>query len=84
MSDYPPRHLPASSETWENEGGSLKPNPNLERFGIVRHLVESYSVGGYRYAKLADAMAQSRRMASRPGAAASAGSDKPACCPAGV
>lgn len=34
-----------------------------ERLGVVRHLTETYSVGGYRYTNLADAIAQARSMA---------------------
>lgn len=50
------------SESWEKEGGSI-PNAELaERLGIIRHLTETYSVGGFRYTSLSDAIALARRM----------------------
>lgn len=58
-------HLNASSpqsESWENEGGSRTPEGLAESLGIVRHITETYSVGGYRYSSLTDAIAQARRM----------------------
>lgn len=52
----------AKSEIWENEGGSLASPELAERLGVVRHVTETYSVGGFRYISLADAIAQARRM----------------------
>ena len=50
-------------EAWENEGGSLAPENIAVSLGVMRHLTETYSVGGFRYTNLADAIAQARRMA---------------------
>ena len=47
----------------ENEGGSLTALPSAESLGILRQVTETYSVGGYQYTNLTDAMAQARRMA---------------------
>ncbi|MBO9510537.1 hypothetical protein [Erythrobacter sp. A6_0] len=47
----------------ESEGGSLPTNELAERLGVTRHMTESYSVGGFRYTSLTDAIAQARRMA---------------------
>ena len=33
-----------------------------ESLGVVRHTIETFSVGGYRYTNLADAVAQARQM----------------------
>jgi hypothetical protein len=49
-------------ESWENEGGSVSPKPDLESLGITRLMTETYAVGGYSYTNLADALAQARRM----------------------
>jgi hypothetical protein len=58
-----PHQSTSKSETWENEGGSLSPQDVAESLGIVRHLTETYSIGGYQYTNLMDAIAQARRMA---------------------
>ena len=50
------------AENWENEGGSLDPASYAESLGVASFLTESYSVGGYRYTNLADAIAQGQRM----------------------
>ena len=60
--------VPAKAESWENEGGSVAPEQVAESLGVVRHLTETYSVGGFQYTNLADAIAQARRMA-KPGEA---------------
>jgi hypothetical protein len=58
-----PASRPAA-ENWENEGGSLPQPTEVEALGITRFLGESYVVGGYSYTRLADAVAQGRRMRS--------------------
>ena len=58
-----PHQSTSKSETWENEGDSLSPQDVAESLGIVRHLTETYSIGGYQYTNLTDAIAQARRMA---------------------
>lgn len=63
MSDPEIVSAPAKPEAWENEGGSLASHEDADRLGVVRHITETYSVGGYRYASLTDAIAQARRMA---------------------
>jgi hypothetical protein len=35
--------------------------------GVTRQMTETYSVGGYRYTNLTDAIAQARRMAKLGG-----------------
>ena len=63
MSHPQPNPVPPRAESWENEGGSIAPEQSAESLGIVRHLTETYSVGGFRYTNLTDAIAQARRMA---------------------
>jgi hypothetical protein len=53
----------AKTDSWENEGGSGSPFVLAMSLGITRQMTETYSVGGYRYTNLTDAMAQARRMA---------------------
>lgn len=53
----------SKSGSWENEGGSLAPQDVAAALGIARHLTETYSVGGFQYTNLTDAIAQARRMA---------------------
>jgi len=61
------RHFPAAHQMrddfddWENEGDPLPEPSQLQELGITRTLVESFSVGRYRYTKLEDAMAQANR-----------------------
>ncbi|PKB19388.1 hypothetical protein B0I00_1620 [Novosphingobium kunmingense] len=50
------------TESWENEGGSIPDAELAERLGVIRHVTETYSVGGFRYTSLTDAIAQARRM----------------------
>ena len=56
-----------SNESWENEGGTLAPEQLADSLGIKRQMTESYSVGGYRYTSLTDAIAQASRMAKLEG-----------------
>ena len=51
-----------AQDDWESEGGSLPTDELAERLGVTRHMTESYSVGGFRYTSLTDAIAQARRM----------------------
>jgi len=52
----------SEAQSWENEGGSTAPEDIAASLGVVRHMSETYSVGGYRYTTLTDAIAQARRM----------------------
>ena len=52
-----------AQDDWENEGGSMPFAELAERLGVTRHMTEAYSVGGYRYTSLTDAIAQARRIA---------------------
>ena len=52
----------STTESWEDEGGSVQPLHYAESLGVTRHMTESFSVGGYRYTNIADAVAQARRM----------------------
>ena len=63
MSHPPSTASPLRAETWENEGGSIAPEQLADSLGVVRHLTETYSVGGFHYTNLTDAIAQARRMA---------------------
>lgn len=60
MSQPPVSKVPA--QNWENEGGSVRPTVSPESLGVTRVLTETFVVGGYSYANLADAVAQGRRM----------------------
>lgn len=51
-----------ASESWENEGGIVRPLSYAQSFGVTRVLTETFRVGGYSYTSLADAVAQARRM----------------------
>ncbi|MBX9896799.1 MAG: hypothetical protein K2Y17_02690 [Qipengyuania sp.] len=63
MSHSPATSPPAvKTESWENEGGSIERIELADSLGVVRHMTETYSVGGFRYSNLADAIAQARRM----------------------
>lgn len=62
----PPKSV-TKPESWENEGGSLAPQELAHSLGVVRHLTETYSVGGFHYTNLTDAIAQARRMAKLEG-----------------
>ncbi|NTZ41964.1 hypothetical protein G7A66_02415 [Altererythrobacter sp. SALINAS58] len=50
------------AQVWDNEGGSIAPEHLAGSLGVVRHMTETYSVGGFRYTNLDDAIAQARRM----------------------
>jgi hypothetical protein len=64
MAKQPPKTLPtAKTEAWENEGGSVTPVDLALSLGVTRQMTETYSVGGYHYTNLTDAIAQARRMA---------------------
>ena len=58
----PPTAAATRNDSWENEGGSVASLSHPEPLGIKRMTTETYSVGGYRYTSLADAVAQARRM----------------------
>lgn len=45
----------------ENESGSTAIHDLAESLGVVRHLTETYSVDGFQYTNLTDAIAQARR-----------------------
>lgn len=62
MSQPPSKATIARNESWENEGGSAAPLASAESLGIRRLVTETFSVGGYQYTNLADAVAQARRM----------------------
>lgn len=62
MSDFTSITVGARSEAWENEGGSPSTPELAEQLGVIRHVTETYSVGGFRYTSLTDAIAQARRM----------------------
>ncbi len=62
MSSTPPNKSEAKTQSWENEGGSIAPDELAASFGVVRQMSETYTVGGYRYTTLTDAVAQARRM----------------------
>ena len=51
------------TEGWENEGASASPVKLARSLGVTRQLTETYTVGGFRYTSLDDAIAQARRMA---------------------
>ena len=53
----------AKTESSENEGGSVTPVDLALSLGVTRQMTETYSVGGYHYTNLTDAIAQARRMA---------------------
>lgn len=53
------------AEISESESGSTATHGLAESLGVVRHLTETYSVGGFQYTNLADAIAQARRTAKQ-------------------
>lgn len=63
MSQSPTTAPSNKNASWESEGGSLASDQLAESLGIRRQMTETYSVGGYHYANLTDAIAQARRMA---------------------
>jgi hypothetical protein len=50
------------AEVRGSETGTTGSFDLAKSLGVVRHLTETYSVGGFRYTNLADAIAQARRM----------------------
>jgi len=52
------------AKSWENKVGSVALQNLAESLGVVRHRTETYSVGGFRYTNLTDAIAQPRWMAN--------------------
>jgi len=67
MSQPSPPESVTKAQSWENEGGSLDPQELAHSLGVVRYLTETYSVGGFHYTNLTDAIAQARRMAKLEG-----------------
>jgi hypothetical protein len=63
MSDQSRIKPSARTDSWENERGCIAPRDLAMSLGVTRQMTESYSVGGYRYTNLTDAIAQARRMA---------------------
>ena len=63
MSHPQPNPLPSRAELWENVGREHCAGTECRVPGIVCHLTETYSVGGFQYTNLTDAIAQARRMA---------------------
>ena len=59
---HPNLQVASKSDNWKNEGGSLGSQDDAAALGIVRHQSETYSVGGFQYTNLTDAVAQARRM----------------------
>lgn len=45
---------------WENEGGSLAAD-TADSLGIRHRVVDQFEIGGYRYSKLEDAIAEAKR-----------------------
>jgi len=52
----------ANEQASEDEGGMPSVDEAMSH-GVTRQMTETYSVGGYRYTNLTDAIAQARRMA---------------------
>jgi hypothetical protein len=46
--------------SWENEGGSLAVD-TADSFGIKHSVIDQFEIGGYRYSKLDDALAEAKR-----------------------
>lgn len=49
---------------WENEGGSLDKGPAAS-LGIRHSMTDQFETGGFRYTKLADAIAEAKRAKAR-------------------
>lgn len=61
-------HSPFPSDgNWESDGGSPLAL-EARSLGVTRLLTETFAVAGYRYTSLTDAVAQARRLRSRPAA----------------
>lgn len=65
MSSSQPNSSEIKTQSWENEGGSIAREDIAASLGVIRHMSVTYSVGGYRYTNLSEAIAQARRMAKR-------------------
>lgn len=52
-----------SAESWENEGASLSVDI-ANSYGIKHSVIDQYEIGGYRYSKLEDAVAEAKRSAA--------------------
>lgn len=63
MSQLHPNNAASRNHSWEDEGGSVASGQLAESLGIRRQMTDTYSVGGYHYTNLTDAVAQARRMA---------------------
>jgi hypothetical protein len=63
MSHRRPIDIPPGGDSRENGGASIALHELAESLGVVRHLTETYSVGGFRYIRVTDAIVQARRMA---------------------
>jgi hypothetical protein len=62
MSEPSSRSAFTKTQSWENEGRSVAPDDLAKSLGITREFTETYSVGGFRYTNLTDAIGQARRM----------------------
>ena len=62
MAQLEPQITAIRAESWENEGGSIASLELAQSLGVTRHVTQSYSVGGYHYTNIKDAIAQARRM----------------------
>ena len=62
LSQSPLIATPAKNESWENGGDSVALVHSGEAVGSSTLITETYSVGGYNYTNLTDAVAQARRM----------------------
>jgi hypothetical protein len=51
----------ANEQASEDEGGMPSVDEAMS-LGVTRQMTETYSVGGYRYTNLTDAIAQARRI----------------------
>ena len=67
MSEPLPKMPSTKTQSWENEGGSVAPEQLADSLGITRQMTETYSVGGFHYTNLTDAIAQARRMTKLEG-----------------
>ena len=54
-------HSRPTTESWENEGGSLRSISSAESLGVTRLLTGPFTVGGHTDPGPADAVAQARR-----------------------
>jgi hypothetical protein len=59
-----PRSALPGEGAWENEGGSLD-DGSAASLGINHNVTDQFETGGYRYTKLADAIAEAKRARAR-------------------